>query len=215
MNLQELKHIWQEADSQQEFDHFSTRELRQLLQEKSNRELGRINRTLVWEWGLIALMGALLVAGMVWAGISLATWEILGIAAFIGVSARFYQVKFRALNENPLTDTTLKAGLKHLILAMDRYIRFYQIVSIFWVPLVAAVSMVYGMSRYANHAGLDMGEIPAFTWGMVGVIMVIFAGGMAVFARWYTRHFYIRRSESLKAALAELSPEDEFVNGGG
>lgn len=214
MNLQELKHIWQEADSQQEFDHFSTRELRQLLQEKSNRELGRINRTLVWEWVLIALMGGLLIAGMIWAGISLATWEILGIVAFIGVSARFYQVKFRSLNENPLTDTTLKFGLEHLVQAMDRYIRFYQIVSVFWVPLVTAVSMIYGMSRYVNHAGLNIREIPAFTWGMVGVIMLVFAGGMAVFARWYTRYFYTRRSESLKAALAELSAEDEFVNGG-
>lgn len=214
MNLQALKHIWQEADSQQEFDLFSTRELHQLLHEKSNRELGRINRTLVGEWVLIALMGVLLIVGMMWAGISLATWEILGIVAFIGISARFYQVKFRALNENPLTDTTLKAGLEHVIEALDRYIRFYQVVSTLWVPLVAVVSMIYGMSRYANHAGLNMGEIPASTWLAVGLIMLVFAGGMAVFARWYTRHFYIRRSESLKAALAELSTEDEFLNEG-
>ena len=205
MNLEALKSIWQEMNVQEApAESLAIDELREMLAARSRDTLRSLRRMILWESGLILLMGGLILAWLLAGGIAFSTTELTVVALFLGISARFYWVKYRALHPPALRDADLKTTLTHITEALDRYLRFYRFVSIACVPLFAGGGVVYGLLKQGQAEGFDPAGVSFAGWAFVALSTLLFSGLMVLFSRWYTRRYYGRRLDALRACLAEL-----------
>lgn len=210
MNLEELKSIWQEVTVRElPGETLELRELRQMLAAKSQGAIGSLKRMIWWESAMILLMAGLILTWFLTGELAYSWQELAAVFCFLAVSARFYWVKYQALSQPMHLDADLKTALQKIVSALDRYVRFYQLISVVFVPLCAAGGVLYGFFRQGKAEALDPQLIGPPEWGLILLVTVAFSGAMLVFSRWYTQRYYLRRLVVLKACLRELEGEPE------
>lgn len=206
MNLEALKSIWQEVNVQETpAESLAIAELREMLAARSRSTLKSLRRMILWESGLVLLMGGLILAWLLSGGVGVSLMEVAGVFLFLGISARFYWVKYRALHPPALRDADLKTALTHITEVLDRYLRFYRFLAVACVPLFAGGGVVYGLLRQGRAEGFDPAGVSFGGWVFVAVSTLLFVGIMVLFSRGYTRRYYGRRLEALQSCLAELA----------
>lgn len=207
MNLEELKDIWQ-AHSHQlaEEERHSAAAIRPMLYRRSRTALGRINRNLMLEaafMGLTLLLSLL----MLWQGEGFQ--GIFTVLALISVgSLVFYRIKYQQLNRATLGLDHLKTSLGEVARVMGHYMQLYFFMTLL-MPLVGAISVLYGYSVSAAEDGRSLADLDATEWAILLGIAVVYGAIAYPATRWYVHRVYGIHHRELTACLSELQEHAE------
>lgn len=203
MNLEELKHIWQ-AQSQAlgREENLPEAALRAMLQQRSHSALDKINRSILLEVVLVLLIGA----GGFWlfgihryhsGGLALMALTVAG-------SLLFYYYKYRLLNRDELSAGDLKYALSALVRRMQGFMRGYQLVIWFGIPVIAIIGLLAGAAAGAAERHESLSTLSSRAWLLLGVAGIAYIPLAILFSRWYLRRLYGIHFEELASCLAEL-----------
>ena len=208
MNLEEFKELWQShLNSEVEFKLLSDDEISQMLQQRSQSALGRINRNIMLEMGLVILIG--FVAG-VWLYLreTELNWiEKLIVPFYIISSGFFYWIKYKALNRRSITTENLKDSLTNVTRTMSIFMQIYLYAIVVFVPALASGGILYGLYAGGEGTGKTIAELSAKWWAIIVVVMVVYSIIAVWASRWYVNKIYGVHFRELKLCLAELEHE--------
>lgn len=203
MNLDELKILWDSQEQGVSADRVSRDEVLALLEGKGKSALGRINRNILIEMGVVALFGILWILMLLSKATPPSGLEIGSVFLYVVLSALFYSWKFSSLNAAKLEGKNLKSALQHTVKVMRRFMRIYYWAGWVLVPLFVPIGLLYGVV----HDGLELSEVPTAGWIRLGIVAVVFTAISIVFVKWYVQKLYGKHYKVLQGALSELEEE--------
>lgn len=207
MNLDELKILWDSQEQGVTADRVSRDEVLALLEGKGKSALGRINRNILLEMGVVALFGILWIFMLVSKATPPSILEIGGVFLYVILSALFYRWKFSSLNAAKLEGKNLKSALQHTVKVMDRFMRIYYWAGWILVPVLGSVSFLYSVFTEFQEAGIDPASIAGSRWAIIIGIMVVYNVIAVIFVKWYVEKLYGKHYKVLSGALSELEEE--------
>ncbi len=207
MNLDELKHIWQEQSASLEGYKLEAQELSSMLEGKSKTLLNKINRNIFIEMGVVVVLTflGLLFLELQRPGVYLS--EVLSAMGYVLISGVFFAIKYRNLNKGVLRTYTLKTALTHIVRVLHIFMQIYYWLS-YSVPVFVFGAAFYGLKFRTEANGNSLSSLPVENW--VGFILsMLLLGILSIFAmRLYVRWLYGKHYKELKACLAELEEQE-------
>ena len=204
MELDELKHIWQNHTAILLKDDYRTEEdIGKMLRQRSRQALSKINRSIAIEVGILLLLAL----GACWQLMQVdASWHAFAsiLLGFVGLSLVFYAWKYRQLNRVGMETANLKEALTRTTQTMAGYMRLYSYAGMIVVPLLGACGVLYGVYVSANEEGTSISDFGLSNWIFIGSVVVIYAGLSILFTRWYVRKLYGVHYDELRNCLVEL-----------
>lgn len=204
MELDELKYLWQNAlDPEERQAAIEPAEIRRMLRSRSMSALGKINRNIWLETGLVIIFG--LIGGWyVFSQPAPHELEIGLLGGYIVGSLIFYYFKYRSLNRKTLQEGNLRESLAYTVQSLGQFMRVYYYVFVPLIPLMSGVGMLYGFKEGAQSNGESLETIPLQVWGVLIVVMVIYMAIGYFATRWYVNRLYGRHYQELSICLDEL-----------
>ncbi|MEM7367114.1 MAG: hypothetical protein AAF587_00865 [Bacteroidota bacterium] len=204
MEFDELKTIWQSHTATLvEIGHRSAADIGHMLRQRSRTALSKINRSIGIEIGILLAFALLSVWQLVRQESSLDLLAII-MLCFVGASMIFYSWKYRRLNRISIETSNLKEALSRTTMTMAGYMKLYSYAGMILVPAMGAAGVLYGVHVAAQDNGKTLSELPMSAWGIIVLVMSIYAGLSILFTKWYVRKLYGVHYDELKACLEEL-----------
>ena len=204
MKLEELKHIWQQQVTLLDSQRLDERQIHDLLKSRSLTALSRINRNILIEMGLVALMGLVWLYWLLNFTPEPSTAEVIGIFLFVIGSGVFYFIKYRALNSISLITNDLKSALARLIRVMGGFMKFYYWMGMLILPIAGTISFCYGFYTEMASQGGTLSGYPLSKWFVLGAVLIVFNIISVWLIRRYIRWLYGRHYAALQACMVEL-----------
>lgn len=204
MELEDLKHIWQQhAETLETEAHQTPGEIQAMIQQRSQFALDQIQRNVKWEALLLGVVG--LACGILLQQ-SQAFWRYLapGMLLFVLLALGFYAWKSWQLRQIPIRAENLKKALAQTVSVLNRYMRWYQWISFSVVPFMGIGGVLYGVAMGAEEQGATLAQLSGSSWAWIGAAAVLYGGLSIWFARWYVQRLYGQYRDHLVDCLEEL-----------
>lgn len=206
MNLDELKYLWStHTDAELESRHLSEMQIYELLQQRSNSALGRINRNIKIEMAVVILLGALAMTLLFTRDSTISWIEKIVIPLYVLASGLFYWTKYRALNRSPITTENLNEALRQITQTMGIYMKVYLYAVVFLIPLLGSGGVLYGFYKGRQEHGEGLEGVPMELWLLLVVCMLAYSGLAAWGGKWYINRLYGVHYKELMSCREELS----------
>ena len=208
MNLDEFKELWQShLNTELKLNLLSDEEISHMLQQRSQSALGKINRSIQLEIGLVILL-CLIGGGWLYTRETELGWfEKLIVPVYLICSALFYWIKYKAINRRSITTENLKDSLSSIIKTVGVFMRIYFYTIVFIVPLLASGGILYGMAAGGEDTGRSISDLSTKWWAIIGAVMVVYSITAVWASRWYINTIYGVHYRELKICLEELEQE--------
>lgn len=203
--LNNLKQAWQAFSDVNKQKQYSAEELQQIVKKKSNSELQKIQRKLLFEWGLAILVAVAMVVVVSIIKPADIIYALLFVGLILGVSfIPYYKILVFRLNQNQ----DLKNHLNSFIQSFENLVRQYVRMSAFLLPFAIAGGFLLGFHSSADHdTWLLFFNAKNISILVATIILISFAG--YYIQRKYFNWVYGKNIQRLNDCLSDLEEVDE------
>lgn len=210
MELEELKHIWtQHHATELETLRLSEAEIQAMLRRRSLKALGKINRNMLIEAGVILILGLVgIVISLTLPHVFSAMEQIL-LFVYVVLSIWYYAYKYRVLNQIGLAHINLRVSLSRLTQVMGRFMSLYTAIVSIGIPILASSSMFYGILKAKAFDWSAFVGLPLRNWAIYIGAMLIYSLIAYLVSRYYIRKLYGVHYQELRRCWEELEELSE------
>lgn len=201
MNLDELKNIWDQAQTLT--PQHSEEEIRLMLYRRSQTALSRIHRNVVIE-GVFNLLIGVLALLVFWGGERQFTFLWIFLIILSALSTVFYWRKYQQLKQVHLSMNDLRSTLRRNTEVMGHYMKYYSFFTAFLLPLLSLGGVIYGYGVSAAEDGRSLLDLELFEWGILGGVGLGYVVLSYFAVRWYLHRLYGKNYREMADCLAEL-----------
>jgi Ca2+/Na+ antiporter len=223
MELDSLKDIWKNLD-EEDLRPAQDVPILVMLHKRSQGSIAKLKRNLKRELVAIIVLYSLMIGYYIFAWHGL-YWELSVLLFLIGAGFVFYYYrKNKLLNEMQCVTCEVKSNLKHQLVTLEKYVRFYFVAGTLLTPMAyfAACAIVFLKTPVNNETGfpdasqLIDAQLPVVTqitnhrfflmYAIVGVALTV---SIYFLNRWYVNKLYGQHIQKLKELLLQMEEADE------
>ena len=222
MELDSLKDIWKNLD-EEDLRPAQDVPILVMLHKRSQGSIAKLQRNLKRELVAIIILYSLMIGYyiMAWHG---RYWELSVLLFLIGAGFVFYYYrKNKLLKEMQCVTCEVKSNLKHQLVMLEKYVRFYFVAGTLLTPLayLAAGAIIFFKTPNAEPGFPDASQLidaqlPVVThitkhrfFLMYAIIGVALTVGIYFLNRWYVNKLYGQHIQKLKELLLQMDEADE------
>jgi hypothetical protein len=208
MNLEDLKSVWKEPETQSE--SFEEERLRTLLRKRSRSAISRINRSIWIEAGLVLLILLVFLVSLFPYETFLVRFQTAWVVVLSVASLVYYWYKFRILNRKGMEALPLHDYLREMVRRMQRFMRIYDFIIVILMPLFLISGFIAGFVTGVKDAGSSLQSVSIGGWAMVIALLAGMSAVVIGMGKGYIWLMYGRYFSDLKKCLAELESGNGF-----
>jgi Ca2+/Na+ antiporter len=222
MELDSLKDIWKNLD-EEDLRPAQDVPILVMLHKRSQGSIAKLKRNLKRELVAIIVLYSVMIGyyTFAWHGLY---WELSVLLFLIGAAFVFYYYrKNKLLNEMQCVTCEVKSNLKHQLVTLEKYVRFYFVAGTLLTPLAyfAACAIIFLKTPdnvapgFPDPSQLIDAQLPVVTqitkhrfflpYAIVGVALTI---SIYFLNRWYVNKLYGQHIQKLKELLLQMEEAD-------
>jgi Ca2+/Na+ antiporter len=223
MELDSLKDIWKNLD-EEDLRPAQDVPIMGLLHKRSQGSIAKLKRNLKRELVAIIILYTLMIGYYItaWHG---RYWELSVLLFIIGAAFVFYYYrKNKLLKEMQCVTCEVKSNLKHQLVTLEKYVRFYFVAGTLLTPLayLAAGAIIFFKTPanvepgFPDASQLIDAQLPVVThiakhrfFLMYAILGMVLTVGIYFLNRWYVNKLYGQHIQKLKELLLQMEEADE------
>ncbi len=201
MEIEQLKQYWTHLHTEPQ-QAKAVEELERMLRKQGKRIQGDLltnlrKETLWLIWTILPLT---------YAAVHWRTYGMLLIAAVLMLVplGMIYYGQIRQVKRLDLGNSDLRAALMTVEKWLRKHLKRLWLLTHWGMPLVGAFGILTGVYLQAGENGLEALDLKS--WGIIGLLWLVYAVISIIFARWYVHRLYGIHYQAIQACLTELSP---------
>lgn len=222
MELDSLKDIWKNLD-EEDLRPAGDVPILVMLHKRSQGPIAKMKRNLNRELVAIITLYTLMIGYYIfaWHG---RYWELSVLLFLIGAAFVFYYYhKTKLLNRMQCVTCEVKSNLKHQLVTLEKYVRFYFVAGTLITPMAYFASGVIIFFKTPGNTQLGFPDVSQYadavsvtaqitnhrfflTFAIIGVALTI---GVYFLNRWYVNRLYGQHIQKLKELLLQMEEADE------
>jgi hypothetical protein len=223
MELDSLKDIWKNLEEDDLRPPGRDVPILTMLHKRSQGSIAKLKRNLNRELVTIIILYSLMIGYYftAWHG---RYWELSVLLLLIGASFVFYYYhKNKLLKKMQCVTCEVKSNLKHQLVTLEKYVRFYFVAGTILTPLAyfAAGAIIFFKTPVSEPGFPDGGQLtgaqlPVVThianhrfFFMFAIIGVALTTGIYFLNRWYVNKLYGQHIQRLKELLFQMDEAED------